>query len=147
MADTSRKSQVVTDLDASPVVKTNNLEIGGVVREAIAKMALTAAEVEGDAASVFRFVRVPANARISKVEYVNDDLDDGAALEGDIGLYEVNGGSAKDANFFADAVSLQAANITYQDATHEAGGAYGVEDAPLALWEALGDSDTPENRA
>lgn len=148
MAVENAKSQVVTDLDASPVVKTNPLEVGGVVREAMATLALTATEAGGDANSVWRMLRLPARARVVKLEMANDDLDSSGtpALAVDVGLYEVNGGSAKDQDFFASAITnLQAAQAAMQDETYESA-VVGVEDYHKALWEQLGDSDTVDNK-
>jgi hypothetical protein len=146
MADTSTSSQVVTDLDASPVVKTNPLAIGGVVGEAIAHLALDITAAAGEAGTVWRMTRLPARARVVKLELANDALDDVADLAVDIGLYEVDGGAAKDADFFAAAITnLQTAQTAWQDETYESA-VVDVEDYHKPLWEQLGDSDTPENR-
>lgn len=146
MAVQNASSQVVTDLDASPVVKTNPLEIGGVVREAISLLTLTATQAGGDATSVWRFTRLPARARVVKLEMANDDLDAVTALAVDIGLYETGGGAVKDADFFASAITnLQSAQVAWQDETYESA-VVGVEKYHQPLWQQLGDSDTPENR-
>lgn len=146
MAVQDASSQVVTDLDASPVVKTNPLEIGGVVREAIAVLALTATQAGGDAGSVWRFVRLPARGRVVKLEMANDDLDGVTALAVNIGLYEVDGGAAKDADFFASAITnLQSANAAWQDETYESA-VVGLEKYHQPLWQQLGDADTVDNK-
>jgi len=149
MAVQNKSSQIITDLDASPVVKTNQLERGAALRSAIAHLSLTAAEVDGDAGSVWRMLRIPARARVERLEIINDDLEGATpTLTVNIGLYEVDGGAAKDADFFASAVdTLQGATTSFQDLTYESGA--GVLDLPKyvqALWEQLGDADTPENR-
>lgn len=146
MAVQDAKSEIITDLDASPVVKTNPTEVGGVLREAISTMALTATEAGGDANSVWRLLRVPSRARIVSVQLANDDLDSSGtpALAVDLGLYEVPDGSAKDQDFFASAITnLQAAQTAFQDETYESA-VVGVEDYHKRLWEQLGESEDPE---
>lgn len=134
-------SQIITDLDASPVVKVNPTEIGGVHREAIATIAMTT----GAASDVKRFVRVPSRARVVKVELANDDLDSNGVptLATDIGLYDVNGGAVVDADFFASAITqLQAAQPVYQDVTYESG-VVTVANRPKRIWEQLALASDP----
>lgn len=56
-------SQVVTDQNAVPAVKTNSLEKGGVVRTAAGYIA-AAVFVGGTAGQHYSFCRVPARARV-----------------------------------------------------------------------------------
>ena len=82
----NQSSQIITDQDATPIVKTNTLEQGGVRRSAIATLAMTT----GAAADIKRFVRIPSRALVLSVQIANDDLDSNATptLATDVGLYK-----------------------------------------------------------
>jgi len=140
MAVVNLKSQVVTDLDATPVVKTSPHEIGGVVREAVGTIAVT----DDDATSTFRLVRVPSRARITDVFLANDDLDGATpALAVDVGLYLSEGGAVVDVDFFASAITQLQAAAGYTDVTYESA----VVDLPnrgKRLWEQLALTVDPE---
>lgn len=146
MAVQNVKSSVITDLDATPIVHSNRLERAATLYEAAATIAFTATQAGGDANSVWRFLRIPARARIHKLEIANDDLDSGAgALAVNVGLYEVEGGAAKDADFFASAITNLQAAAAFQDETYESA-VVGIEKQHQAIWQQLGDADTPANR-
>lgn len=80
-------SQVVTDQSATPIVKVNPLEKGGVVR--IATGFLAAANFTGGTAGQwYTFVRVPARALIKDVKLVGATTTSGAVK---CGLYRPDG--------------------------------------------------------
>ena len=80
-------SQVVQDQSASPVVKVNSLEKGGVVRHAIGYLA-AADFTGGTAGQWYTFVRVPARALIKDIKMVGATTTSGAVK---CGLYRPDG--------------------------------------------------------
>lgn len=141
MATETLKSAVLTDLDATPRVNQNRLENGGVVRAAF-----DTDEVGGAAAtgSTYRLIRLKGTDRISRVEFACDNIG-GTASTVDIGLYDVTDDAVEDADFFASAVAVASA-VARTDVTYESG-IVDIINGGKALWEQLGLTDTPENRA
>lgn len=139
MAVVNVKSQIITDLDAVPVVKTNQLEDGGKVRSAYANADFAAS----DATSVARVLRVPSSARVDFLKFASDDLGIGGTV--DIGLHRTteDGGAVVDADFFASAVDTDTAAVGWTDVTYESA-VVAIENAGKALWEQLGLSSDPE---
>lgn len=138
----NQSSQIITDLDATPVVKTNQQEIGGRLRVAVETLAMTSG-VSGD---VKRFVRLPSRALVTRVELANDDLDSNAAptLATDLGLYRTtgDGGAVVDADFFASAITQLQAAAAFTDVTYESG-VVSVANRGKRVWEQLGLSADP----
>lgn len=137
MAD--QKSQIITDLDAVPVVKTNQLEIGGRIRAAFATAELAAMA----AGEKCRMVRIPSRARVVRVLFASDDLGTGGTV--DIGLYRTtaDGGAVVDADVFASAVDTDTAAVNRTDVTYESA-VVAPENAGKALWEQLNLSSDPK---
>ena len=89
---------------------------------------------------MYRQVRVPSNARVSRVLLSCDAI---TTCAGDVGVYRTaaDGGAVVDVDFFASAQSLSAA-LAHSDVTHEADAAdagvgYGLADTEKPLWQAL----------
>jgi hypothetical protein len=99
-------SQVITDQEATPRVKVNLLEKGGVVKTAQGTLAL-ASYTGGTVGQWYLFVRVPLRARIIGVKLSQATTTSGAV---DVGLYRTasNGGAVIDADFFKAAHVLGA---------------------------------------
>ncbi len=106
MAVANTKSNHITNADATPVVLTNAVENGGLVRAAAGTVETLAAD---DAASVYRLVRIPSNARILDILLASDAIT--TASTSDVGLYQVaaNGGAVLDADFFATDYDISSA--------------------------------------
>lgn len=139
----NQSSQVITDLDATPIVKVNQQEIGGRKRVATAVLSMTS----GAASDVKRFVRIPSRALVLKVELANEDLDSNGVptLAADVGLYRTaaDGGAVQNAAFFASAITqLQAAQLALQDVTYESN-VVTIGNRAKPLWEQLGLSADP----
>lgn len=94
-------SPVITNLDATPAVSTQNQ--GARVRVKTGHCVSAAGDSNGD---VYRFVRVSATDRILSIQCYNDAIANGSDYN--CGLYETaaNGGADKDENCYADAVTL-----------------------------------------
>lgn len=138
MAVVNLKSQVVTDLDASPVVKANPLEVGGTIREAIGVVQTNADDSSG---STYRMLRLPSRARVTEVLLSSDDS--GTTGLTDIGLYLSDEGAVEDADFFASAVDIKAAALSQSDVTYESG-VIAPQNQSKRLWEQLGKTTDPD---
>jgi hypothetical protein len=104
------------------------------MREAAGTITPTAA---AEAASTYRFCRVPSNARISQILVTAADFTTAGAV--DIGIYQTaeNGGAVVDADLFASAFVLSGGPFANSDQTFESG-QYTVAEAEKMLWEVLG---------
>jgi len=140
MATEDLKSTAVTNADATPIVKSSQLELGGSVRAAFA----TLETAGGDLGSTYRFIRVPARARVTRVEYACDDQ--GTAVTFNVGLYDVEDSAVEDADFFASALDVATAAVARTDITYESG-VVTAENAGKALWEQLGLANTVDNKS
>lgn len=96
-------SQVVTDQSASPVVKTNQLEKGGLVRTAQGFLA-AANFTGGTAGQWYTFVRIPARARVLGIYATKASTTAGSVK---VGLYRPDG-IAIDDDVFATAFDMGA---------------------------------------
>jgi hypothetical protein len=132
MAVVNVKSQTITDMDATPVVKVNPTKHNGVVRAAFG----TAAFAASDATSVARVARIPSRARVSLVQLQSDDLGTGGTV--DVGLHRTSadGGAVVDADFFASAVDTDTAAVARTDVTYESG-VITIANRGKRVWEQL----------
>ena len=140
MATVNTKSNIVTNLDATPKVMNALNIMGGVLREQAATVEIAAAD---DANSTYRLCRLHSSWRVSEIKRFNDAITSGTDY--DVGLYRTaeDGGAAVDANLYADAVSLASASITGTHDLYETGSAVGVEKIEKAIWEQLGLATDP----
>lgn len=139
MAVVNVTSQIIDDLDATPVVKINQLEDGGKVRSSYGFADFAAS----DATSVARVLRVASDAKVVTLRLASDDLGTGGTV--DVGLHQTteNGGAAVDADLFASAVDTDGASgLVWTDITDESL-VVPIEDAGKALWEQLGLATDP----
>lgn len=141
MALVNTKSNGITNADATPMVRSQRVLCGAPVLCSVATVAVAAAD---DDASVYRFVRLPSNAVILKIDLLNDAIADGTDY--DLGIYQTaaNGGALVNVNTFADAVSMASARVTPLDVTHEAGGDDTIELAEKKLYELLSIATDPQ---
>ena len=96
-------SQIVTDQSATPIVKVNSLEKGGVSRHAQGYIA-AASMTGGTTGQWYTFVRLPVRARIIGIELTNLTTTTGAVK---CGLYRPDG-IAIDDDVFATNVATTA---------------------------------------
>lgn len=140
MAVVNTKSTLISNREATPSVPNNSAVEGGMIRG----VAATLESVSGDdIASVYRFFRVPSNARVHDLKLYCDDI--GSTTIADIGLYQTaaNGGAVVDADFFGSAVSLKDGALNGTDVAHESG-VFNIDDVMKPLWSALGLSADPK---
>ena len=141
MAVANTKSNGITNADATPMVRSSRVLIGAPVLCAVATLAVAAAD---DNDSVYRFVRLPSNAVVLKIDLFNDAITSGTDF--DVGIYQTaaNGGALVNVNTFADAVDLSSARVAPLDITHEAGGDDAIELAEKKLYELLSIATDPQ---
>lgn len=147
-------SQVVTDQSAVPVVKTNALEKGGVVRTAQGFLA-AASLTGGTTGQWYTFVRVPARARVLGVFLTQATTTtgawkcglyrpDGIAIDDDaFAAIEVTTGDIRaridTATVYTPALRAQALSAAFSTAVGTAGATSDVEyDIALAVVTVIG---------
>lgn len=138
MAAENLKATQVTNADATPKVWNNTQDVRA--RVYVAQATIEAAG--GDAGSTYRFIRLPANAVVHRVEWASDDTGDGTI---NVGLYDVTDGAVEDADFFASALATGTA-IARTDISYESGVRI-IEDAGKELWDELNLTETEAVRA
>lgn len=138
MAVANTKATAITNADATPPVLTSAHVHAGLLRESAGTVETLAAD---DAASVYRLVRVPSNARISSILLASDAIT--GATAADVGIYQTaaNGGAVLDADFFATDVDISSA-VAFTEVMLEAT-ATDISKCEKALWDLLGLSADP----
>lgn len=131
------KSEAITNATATPRVPTDANIGGGVLREATGTITPLAA---AEANSTYRFARVPSNARISQVLLTAADFTTAGTV--DVGIYEINGGAAVDADLFGNDIAMQSGPYAHSDITYQSG-EYTVAETEKMLWEVLGLTADP----
>ena len=138
MAVANTKSTLITNADATPPVLTSPRTSGAHLREAVGTVEVAAAD---DNNSVYRFVRVRSNARISSVEHASDAVTGGTDYN--IGVWDTaaNGGVVVSENLFSDAIDMSSAHA-FTDGTYETT-ATNIASVEQELWQLLGLSSDP----
>jgi len=143
------KSENVTNVEASPISVLDRKR--GRVKAIIDQDAIATTSIDG-AGDLMLFGPIPSNAVVLDVVHLNDDLDSGAALAVNWGLYysgiggtqKLNGntsGTVIDADCFASAdTGLQAAVKSYTSVRFEADD---IVDVKKEAWEVAGLSEDP----
>lgn len=137
MAVANTKATLITNADATPPTLSNPA-LNGRVCNASGTVETLAAD---DAASVYRLVRVPSNARILNLQLASDAIT--GANASDVGLYQTaaNGGAVLDADFFATDVDISSATA-FTDVLLEAT-ATDIAKCEMPLWQLYGLSADP----
>ena len=138
MAVVNTKSTAISNADASPAVLNNPRVVNGFLRESVGTVEVAAGD---DDTSVFRFVRVPSNARISTVEIACDAITGGTDY--DVGVYDTAaaGGAVVSVNLFGDAIDLSSA-LAFTDVTYETTPT-NKSKVDQELWQLLGLTSDP----
>lgn len=129
------KTTMITNLDASPLVKQAVGVLSGRVRAAVATVspALVDIDAVGD---IVLMVRLPTNARVLSIKKYGDAL---TGLVADLGLYNTDG-TVKDADAYASALNIASADKTGTEAAYEA---RDINKAGQRVWEDAGDASDP----
>ena len=136
MAIVNTKATAVGNADSIPVVISNRTLVRAPVMASVGVVAKAASDND---TSVFRFVRVPSNARIISVNRANTAITAGTSYQ--IGVHETaaNGGAAVSAGLFAATQDLSTAST----GTASRYIAAPVTTGEQALWQLLGLSADP----
>lgn len=114
MAVANTKSTMITNADATPPVPTGSHICDGIVYEQVGYVEVAAAD---DDNSVYRFCRIPSNARISQLLIKNDAITGGTDYN--VGFYDTaaNGGAVITGgeSAYADAIDLSSGRAVYTD--------------------------------
>jgi len=141
MAITNRNSTAVADMVAVPRVLVNCTK--GSTGRLFEVCGYVANAADDDATSVFRFCRVPSNARVSQVLLTTGDATTAGNIN--VGLYQTadNGGAVVDADLFTSALALTGGPFANSDITYESG-EYTEAESVKPLWEVLGLTSDPK---
>jgi len=136
-----KKANAVANADNMPPIKNSKNIANGTLKESVGTVEVASGDSIG---STYRLARVRSSERISQI-LLSCDAITGAA--GHVGIYDINGGAAVDADFFALAQSFATALVNH-DITHQAdpsdqGNGFGREDVEKPLWQALGLAKDP----
>lgn len=118
MAVVNTKSTAVSNADATqPRIITPSYLAGTNLRMCVGTVEVAAADTD---ASVYRMVRLPANAIVYRIEVMNDAIT--AGTDYDLGIYKtaVNGGAVISAAKFSSAIDMSLARSLPFDAMFEA---------------------------
>lgn len=142
MAVAHLNSALYTSQLATPITMSKNgkADPGRVAKVVSGTVAVTTAYTS-DAGDTIKLCRLPANAIVTSVAIVNDEIDDGSnTLAVNVGIYDLDG-VAVDADAFASAVTtLTAATTSWTELRFEST-VNGPESVGEELWELAGDSD------
>lgn len=140
MTAVNTKSTQVSNLDSLPPVMNSFQDAGGVLRELIGTVEISATD---DNDSVYRMCRVHSSWRIADIIRYNDAIQSG--VDFDVGLYDTaeNGGAVVNVNAYADAVSLASGSVTGTKDLYEAGSDKGIEKIGQKVWQDAGLTEDP----
>lgn len=138
MAVVNTKSSVITNLDATPVVKCKPSLAGGELHELVGTVAVANGDSIG---STLRFGRIKSSARVSTIKLYCTAVTSAAM---DVGIYRTagDGGAVVDADLFASAQSIATAITTGTEIQHESA-VTTVDELEKELWEMLGLTEDP----
>lgn len=138
MAVANTKSTAITNADSTQPHTPVPSYLGGPgLRCSIGILEVAAADDNG---SVYRMVRLPSGAVVTRIEVLNDAITAGTSY--DLGVYETaaNGGAVADADVFATAIDMSSARALPFDAMFEV---QDIDKSEKRLWEHLGLSADP----
>lgn len=137
MAVVNRNSVYIANAVAVPPV-LNDPHLRNVVKEAIGEVTPA---TDDSATSVARLLRVPTNARISELMITSAAFTTAGNV--DVGVYRTaeDGGAVVDADFFASALALTAAQVKANILNESTTNTLAKQQQPL--WQALGVATDP----
>jgi len=132
MAVANTKSTYIGNADAVPPVLTSGYLHGSRLRHSTATVEILAAD---DNNSVYRMVRLPSNAIVTRIEVMNDAITGGTDY--DIGLYDTlaDGSAVVDVNAYGDAIDMSSARTLPLDVSFEI---LDIDKVEKRLFEVLG---------
>lgn len=137
---TTKKSDIVTNYTAVPRVANATQVLGGRVRIIQGTIALATGDL--DANDIILLSPVPTNASIISIKLAADDLDSNVSptLAWNVGLHALDGSTAKDADFYATAITLGQAATAFTEYRFEAAD---INTTGTKVWQNAGDTSDP----
>lgn len=114
---TTKNSDLVANLEASPQVANNVAELHG--RKRVAQGTIALATTDLNASDLIMLAPVPSGASITSIMIASDDLDTGTTLSCEVGLYS-DAGVVEDADCYASAVTDWRAATAFTEYRFEA---------------------------
>lgn len=134
MAVVNTKATPLSNADSDPQETTHSYEVNGYVRSSTGSVVKASADSNN---SVYRFVRLPSNARLIGRTLENDAIT--GMTDVNIGVYDVDDGAAVDDNLLEDALTLASAGAAFAPF-----GQIAPENKGKRLWELLGLTEDPQ---
>ena len=132
---------LVSNFEASPIVKSPSSQLGGVMRIAQGTIALASGDLS--ATDTVMLAPIPTNASVVSIKLFNDDLDSGSTNTCDVGLYNADSSTvtAVDDDAYASAITdLRGAVTTGTEVAFEA---RNINTMGQKVWEDAGQSSDP----
>jgi len=132
---------LVSNFEASPIVKSPSSQLGGVQRIAQGTIALASGDLS--ATDTVMLAPIPTNASVVSIKLFNDDLDSGSTNTCDVGLYNADSSTvtAVDDDAYASAITdLRAAVTTGTEVAFEA---RNINTMGQKVWQDAGQSSDP----
>ena len=132
---------LVSNFEASPIVKSPSSQLGGVMRIAQGTIALAAGDLS--ATDTVMLAHIPTNSSVVSIKLFNDDLDSGSTNTCDVGLYNADSSTvtAVDDDAYASAITdLRAAVTTGTEVAFEA---RNINTMGQKVWQDAGQSSDP----
>lgn len=134
MGVANTKSAAITNMDATPAVLNNRSAVRAPTYTAVQTLETAAAD---DDNSVYRFFRLPSNAKIYSIAVLCDAITSGTSWNCGIWDTAANGGAVVDADVFASAVDISAGVAAWLELRFEAATTGPIEYADYELWRLL----------
>lgn len=131
-------TSLVTNFEASPQVMNAAHELHGVKRVAQGTIALAAGDLS--ASDTVMLAPLPTNASITSIKLFNDDLDSGATITCDVGIYNTDAVAVDDDAYASAITDLRAAVTTGTEVAFEA---RDINAMGQQVWEDAGASSDP----
>jgi len=134
----NKQSTLLSNRASQTSVKTPNDPANerGKLRTVNGNVALAAGDLS--ATDTVMLCAVPVNAVVLSIKIASDDLDTGTTLSADVGLWEdIDGGTAKDDDAYASAVTDWRTATAFTEYAFEA---RGIEKNGQKVWQDAGDA-------
>ena len=135
----TQNSDLVANYEAVPQVANDAQELEGKVR--VAQGSVAVASDGTGSGDIIMLAPIPSNAAITSIKLAADDLDSNGspALAWDVGVY-TSGGTVKDVDAFATAITLGQAATAFTEYAFEA---RNINECGQKLWQDAADTSDP----
>ena len=124
---------LVSNFEASPIVKSSSSQLGGVMRIAQGTIALAAGDLS--ATDTVMLAPIPTNASVVSIKLFNDDLDSGSTNTTDVGLYNADSSTVTAVDDDAYASAITGTEVAFE--------ARNINTMGQKVWQDAGQSSDP----